>query len=361
MTQQWKPIGSAPKDGTEIIVFHPEAGVCAAFCPDDGFAWHCMDGMNTVVGSKSGKSIPVMTSFLKPPTHWMPLPSAPGTPPASAQDEQTAFDVKLGAHVREWARRQGWKPEDAEGAWEFAQRLSYEAGRRHATPYWASAYEEQDNYDQAVADAIRRVKVRIEFAGRADISFPMAVPENRVYLAGPMTGYENHNFPAFHGAAERMRASGLEVVNPADHGVVDGLGWADYMRWDLVKLAGCHSVYVLPGWQKSKGASLEVAIAQALGMPVFTVEGAPVQVGDQENTYAAGYYKGHRDALAIESAKRNTAPAAGNARLLEFVREVAQQKPEKPDYWSSCGQCASNISQASDLLDGIAASQQQEG
>jgi len=153
----------------------------------------------------------------------------------------------------------------------------------------------------------------------------------------------------------------LEVVNPADHGVVDGLGWADYMRWDLVKLAGCHSVYVLPGWQKSKGASLEVAIAQALGMPVFTVEGAPVQVGDQENTYAAGYYKGHRDALAIESAKRNTAPAAGNARLLEFVREVAQQKPEKPDYWSSCGQCASNISQASDLLDGIAASQQQEG
>ncbi|MCG7324319.1 hypothetical protein [Achromobacter sp. ACRQX] len=77
MTQQWKPIASAPKDGTEIIVFHPEAGVCAAFCPADGFAWHVMDGMNTVVGSKSGKSIPVMTSFLKPPTHWMPLPSAP--------------------------------------------------------------------------------------------------------------------------------------------------------------------------------------------------------------------------------------------------------------------------------------------
>lgn len=100
MTQQWKPIDSAPKDGTEIIVFHPEAGVCAAFCPGDGFAWHCMDGMNTVVGSKSGKSIPAMTSFLKPPTHWMPLPAAPGSTssaPGDAQDERQAFEA--------WAKR----------------------------------------------------------------------------------------------------------------------------------------------------------------------------------------------------------------------------------------------------------------
>ncbi|MDF8363317.1 MULTISPECIES: DUF4406 domain-containing protein [Achromobacter] len=115
--------------------------------------------------------------------------------------------------------------------------------------------------------------------GRAEVSFPMMIPGNRVYLAGPMTGKADHNFPAFHAAAERLRAFGLDVVNPADHGVVDGMGWADYMRWDIVKLAGCHSVYVLPGWEKSKGASLEVAIARALGMPLFTVEGSPIQAG----------------------------------------------------------------------------------
>ncbi len=111
---------------------------------------------------------------------------------------------------------------------------------------------------------------------RAEVSFPLTIPENRVYLAGPMTGYEDHNFPAFHAAAERLRGSGLEVVNPADHGLLSGLGWSDYMRWDLVKLAGCHAVYVLPGWEKSKGASLEISIARALGMPVFTVDGAPL-------------------------------------------------------------------------------------
>jgi hypothetical protein len=76
---KWRPIEEAPKDGTEMIVSHPIAGVCAAFCPGDGFAWHCMDGQNTVVGAKSGKSIPSMTSFLEPPTRFIPL-SALGEP-----------------------------------------------------------------------------------------------------------------------------------------------------------------------------------------------------------------------------------------------------------------------------------------
>lgn len=121
MNHQWKPIESAPKDGTEIIAFHPEAGVCAAFCPGEGFAWHCMDGMNTVVGRKSGQSIPVMTSFLKPPTHWMALPAAPGTPPASAQDtkpDDTAVICPGCAHqfraipvqIQALLTRAGYKP-----------------------------------------------------------------------------------------------------------------------------------------------------------------------------------------------------------------------------------------------------------
>lgn len=75
----WQPIETAPKDGTEIVVYHPEAGVCAAFCPSAGFSWHCMDGANTTIGAKSKVSIPTMTSFVRPPTHWMPLPAPPLT------------------------------------------------------------------------------------------------------------------------------------------------------------------------------------------------------------------------------------------------------------------------------------------
>lgn len=34
----------------------------------------------------------------------------------------------------------------------------------------------------------------------------------------------------------------------------------------------------------------------------------------------------------------------------DFLTELSKQKPEKPDYWSSCGQCERNSSTAEDLL-----------
>jgi hypothetical protein len=73
----WQDISTAPRDGTEIILFHPVAGVCAGFCPAPGFAWHVMDGSNTFVAQKSGRSVPTLTSFTRNPTHWMPLPAPP--------------------------------------------------------------------------------------------------------------------------------------------------------------------------------------------------------------------------------------------------------------------------------------------
>ncbi len=38
------------------------------------------------------------------------------------------------------------------------------------------------------------------------------------------------------------------------------------------------------------------------------------------------------------------------ARLLAAAKEIAKQTPEKPDYWSSCGQCDHNISDMQDIL-----------
>ena len=70
-------IETAPTDGTEVIVFHPEGGVCAGFCPGYGYAWYCMDGRNTRISENTGASIPILTSFVSQPTHWMPLPKPP--------------------------------------------------------------------------------------------------------------------------------------------------------------------------------------------------------------------------------------------------------------------------------------------
>lgn len=91
---------------------------------------------------------------------------------------------------------------------------------------------------------------------------------NRLYLAGPMTGFEDFNFPAFNKVAAELRARGYIVENPAEHGVVEDAEWQDYMAYDLTRLGLCGKVAVLPGWENSKGARLEVHIAHELSMTV---------------------------------------------------------------------------------------------
>lgn len=51
----------------------------------------------------------------------------------------------------------------------------------------------------------------------------------RVYVAGPMTGIPELNFPAFNAESARLRSEGLTVINPAEHGIVEGAGWGDYL------------------------------------------------------------------------------------------------------------------------------------
>lgn len=104
----------------------------------------------------------------------------------------------------------------------------------------------------------------------------------RIYVAGPMTGLANLNFPAFHREAARLRAEGFEVVNPAEiNGGADELvamagmddrqlaaHWRECMRNDIRELVSCDAIVMLPGWEHSRGATLEHHIAKALGIAV---------------------------------------------------------------------------------------------
>lgn len=118
--------------------------------------------------------------------------------------------------------------------------------------------------DEAYAMGLARGK---QLADKPRVALA-AARANRLYLAGPMTGFEDFNFPAFNAMAAELRARGYVVENPAEHGVVEDAEWADYMAYDLTRLGLCGQVAVLPGWENSKGARLEVHIARELGMPV---------------------------------------------------------------------------------------------
>lgn len=90
----------------------------------------------------------------------------------------------------------------------------------------------------------------------------------RIYIAGPMTGLPEYNLPAFAAAALELDALGHHAVNPSHRGVIDGYTWQDYMRDGLRLLLDCDAVALLPGWESSNGARLEVHVANALAMPV---------------------------------------------------------------------------------------------
>lgn len=94
----------------------------------------------------------------------------------------------------------------------------------------------------------------------------------KLYIAGPMTGKQAWNKPAFNKAAKFLAKHGYKPVNPAwlDHGKSGGK-WEKYLKRDIPHMLKCDGICVLPGWDKSRGAKLEVRIARELGIPVYAI------------------------------------------------------------------------------------------
>lgn len=85
-----------------------------------------------------------------------------------------------------------------------------------------------------------------------------------------MTGYAEMNYPAFNEAAAFWRAAKWNVENPAENFNGDAtLSYATYMRQDITQLMTVDAIALLPGWEQSKGARLELLIANSLELEVY--------------------------------------------------------------------------------------------
>lgn len=137
-----------------------------------------------------------------------------------------------------------------------------------------------------------------------------SVSEGIVYIAGPISGLPNvpleDKIARFHSAEKHLIEAGYEVrnplktemntcrgdCNPEGHIGQDGVAthsWACFMRHDLPCLLECDTIAILPGWMESRGARLEIEIAQAVGMKEIQLDfqGVPIVPPRRTHYYEA--------------------------------------------------------------------------
>lgn len=120
-----------------------------------------------------------------------------------------------------------------------------------------------------------------------------------IYIAGPMRGIKHFNFPAFDAARDHLKDRGWNTISPADldraigfyeKAFPDDYDWIDLKKADFdlndavdrdVKaIKECQAIYMLKGWEKSKGATAEKALAEWLGLEVLYEEVKQRKDGD---------------------------------------------------------------------------------
>lgn len=105
----------------------------------------------------------------------------------------------------------------------------------------------------------------------------------KVYIAGPMTGYKNYNFFAFDKAKSDLQSQGWNVISPADidrahgfdptiKGMSHDLSASDLgamLARDIMAISDCDAIYMLDGWEPSKGANIEYLFAHIIGIDIL--------------------------------------------------------------------------------------------
>lgn len=147
----------------------------------------------------------------------------------------------------------------------------------------------------------------------------------RWYLAGRMTGLKEENYPAFNRAATKLRAEGLEVINPAALCMsLDNPTHARCMERCAPYLIHRDTVGVIVlsepdahAWTASTGASWEVFTALLLGKQAIDYE-TRQPIADRY-LYDAPCFVPHRG--AVVAANASTAMVGAYSMIARDLRD----------------------------------------
>lgn len=92
----------------------------------------------------------------------------------------------------------------------------------------------------------------------------------KVYISGAIAHYDlEERRQAFDQAERFLSLKGYSPVNTFKNGLPDEVHWREHMRADIALLLGCDFIYMLRGWELSKGAKLELDVASSCGIQVL--------------------------------------------------------------------------------------------
>ena len=100
----------------------------------------------------------------------------------------------------------------------------------------------------------------------------------RLYISGPMTGLPALNYPAFYATADVLTRLGHFAINPAN-GVTDDDNatqpWGYFMLRSLriLRDSAVEALVILPGWEQSRGARIEIGDAIRRGLMLYRLIG----------------------------------------------------------------------------------------
>ena len=92
----------------------------------------------------------------------------------------------------------------------------------------------------------------------------------KIYISGKISDTNlTETRKRFAAVAKAMKRLGVEPVNPLENGLSEQDTWEAHIVKDIATLLQCKAIYMLQGWQESKGACIEHYIATKIRMPIM--------------------------------------------------------------------------------------------